>query len=116
MSEKLEIGKTDDFKDGVIKGALVNGKEIIAVRIGNGYYAAAGRCPHMKASLSAGKLEGTVITCPLHGSQFDLKDGAVVKWVGMSGIALKAAGVVRLSRPLKVYKVEVSGDSILVEV
>lgn len=32
-------------------------------------------CPHAGATLSTGELEGTVITCPRHGSQFDVRDG-----------------------------------------
>jgi nitrite reductase/ring-hydroxylating ferredoxin subunit len=33
-------------------------------------------CPHAGGRLSEGTLEGTVITCPLHGSQFDVCSGA----------------------------------------
>jgi len=64
----------------------------------------------------AGKLEGTVITCPLHGSKFDLKDGNVVSWLGMKGVALKAAGALHVPKTLNVYKVEMDGDSVFVEV
>jgi nitrite reductase/ring-hydroxylating ferredoxin subunit len=38
--------------------------------------AAADVCPHAGARLSEGALEGTVVTCPLHGSQFDVCSGA----------------------------------------
>ncbi len=38
-------------------------------------YAAGDVCPHAGALLSEGALEGTVITCPLHGSQFDVGTG-----------------------------------------
>lgn len=34
------------------------------------------RCPHAGAALSRGTLEGSVLTCPGHGSQFDLCTGA----------------------------------------
>ena len=27
-----------------------------------------------------GKLDGTIVTCPRHYSQFDLADGRVVRW------------------------------------
>jgi nitrite reductase/ring-hydroxylating ferredoxin subunit len=34
------------------------------------------RCPHAGAVLSDGELEGAVVTCPRHGSQFDVLTGA----------------------------------------
>lgn len=37
--------------------------------------AIADRCPHAGATLSEGELDGTVLTCPRHGSQFDVCDG-----------------------------------------
>jgi nitrite reductase/ring-hydroxylating ferredoxin subunit len=37
--------------------------------------AVADRCPHAGATLSTGELDGTVITCPRHGSQFDVRTG-----------------------------------------
>jgi nitrite reductase/ring-hydroxylating ferredoxin subunit len=33
-------------------------------------------CPHAGATLSEGELDGTVLTCPRHGSQFDVRDGS----------------------------------------
>jgi nitrite reductase/ring-hydroxylating ferredoxin subunit len=44
-------------------------------RVGNRLYAAADVCPHAGARLSEGELEGTVITCPRHGSRFDIATG-----------------------------------------
>jgi nitrite reductase/ring-hydroxylating ferredoxin subunit len=39
------------------------------------FYAIADRCPHAGARLSPGELVGSVLTCPEHGSQFDLQTG-----------------------------------------
>jgi nitrite reductase/ring-hydroxylating ferredoxin subunit len=36
-------------------------------------------CPHAGASLCQGELEGDVVTCPRHGSQFRVTDGARVR-------------------------------------
>lgn len=38
-------------------------------------YAIEDRCPHAGAELSLGELNGTVLTCPRHGSQFDVCNG-----------------------------------------
>jgi nitrite reductase/ring-hydroxylating ferredoxin subunit len=37
--------------------------------------AIADRCPHAGAALSGGELESAVVTCPGHGSQFDIRTG-----------------------------------------
>lgn len=115
MAERIEAGKDADFKDGEIKEFKSNEHEIIVVKVGGKYYAADARCPHKQADLSQGELEGTVITCPLHGSKFDLKDGRVVGWIGVTGVALKAAGALHIPKALNVYKVEIDGDRVFVE-
>ncbi|MFV2064804.1 MAG: Rieske (2Fe-2S) protein [Chloroflexota bacterium] len=44
------------------------------------------RCPHMAAPLSVGKLDGCVLTCPLHRGSFDLRDGEVVTFPTTGGL------------------------------
>ncbi len=34
-----------------------------------------GRCPHQRVSLASGEIDGSVVTCPAHGSRFDLISG-----------------------------------------
>ncbi|CAN5903812.1 hypothetical protein BH23PLA1_BH23PLA1_38810 [soil metagenome] len=34
-----------------------------------------GICPHQGGPLAEGELQGTVVTCPWHGWQFDVQDG-----------------------------------------
>ena len=77
MADFIEVGKINDLNDGMMKRVYMDGKDILLARVSGKYYAAAGRCPHMKGMLANGKLKGTVVTCPVHGSRFDLKDGKV---------------------------------------
>ncbi|HXZ30178.1 MAG TPA: Rieske (2Fe-2S) protein, partial [Dehalococcoidia bacterium] len=91
------------------------GHEILLARVGDKYYAADNRCPHMKGDLSQGKLEGTIVTCPVHGSQFDITDGEVVRWL-KGGLMSKLSGAFKMSKPLSVYKVKVEDGKVLVEV
>lgn len=44
-------------------------------QIDGAVYAAADRCPHAGAVLSEGELEHRTLTCPRHGSQFDVCTG-----------------------------------------
>ena len=69
----------------------------------------------MKGDLSQGKLEGTVVTCPLHGSQFDISNGQVVRWL-RGGLMSKIGSALKMSRNLTVYNVKVEDGRVLVEV
>lgn len=68
MAELVEVSKTGELAEGTMKRVSVGGREILLARVGDTYYAAGNRCPHMGGNLSRGKLEGTIVTCPLHGS------------------------------------------------
>ncbi len=116
MAELVEISKIDELKDGAMKAVSAAGREIILARAGDKYYAADNRCPHMGGELSEGKLEGSVVTCPRHGSQFDLSDGHVVRWLKKSGLLETVSKALKSPRPLVTYKVTVKDKTILVEI
>ena len=116
MGEFVEVAKRDELKDGAMKAVDAVGHEILLVRIGDKYYAADNRCPHLGGNLSQGKLEGTVVTCPRHGSQFDLSDGHVVRWLKGSGLVSAVGKLLKPSKPLPIYNVKVEDDRILVEI
>jgi nitrite reductase/ring-hydroxylating ferredoxin subunit len=44
------------------------------------------RCPHMSAPFSAGRLEGCILTCPLHRGSFDVRDGEVATFPTTGGL------------------------------
>jgi 3-phenylpropionate/trans-cinnamate dioxygenase ferredoxin subunit len=115
MGEFTEVSKIDELKNGTMKAVSAAGREILLARVGDKYYAADNRCPHMKGDLSQGKLEGTVVTCPLHGSQFDISNGRVVRWL-KGGLMSKMGGALKLSKDLAVYNVKVEDGKVLVEV
>lgn len=122
MADFVEIAKTNEFSEGTMKVISVQGQNILLAFTGGKYYAATNRCPHMGGNLSKGKLEGTVLTCPLHGSQFDLKDGKVVRWVTGSGImsaigkTMSAIGAAaKTPIPLTIYEVKIENSNILVK-
>lgn len=52
---------------------------IAVYRVDGRFCAVADRCPHAGAVLSTGEVEGTVVTCPNHGSQFDVTTGERVR-------------------------------------
>jgi 3-phenylpropionate/trans-cinnamate dioxygenase ferredoxin subunit len=114
MSKFIEVAKIEELKSGTMKVVSAGGREILLTRVGDKYYAADNRCPHMKGDLSRGKLEGTVITCPVHGSQFDISNGHVVRWL-KGGLMSKLGSALKMSKALTVYNVKVEDGKVLVE-
>jgi 3-phenylpropionate/trans-cinnamate dioxygenase ferredoxin subunit len=107
MGNFIKSGSTGDFQNGTRKKVNLQGQDILLARVGDKYYAIGSRCPHAGGDLSAGTLEGTVVTCPRHGSQFDVTDGHNIRW-------LKGGSAAGKSVPS--FRVKVEGDAIVVEV
>jgi len=114
MAEFVEVARTEELPSGTMKAMVVAGREILLARVGDEFYAAAKLCPHMKGDLSRGQLEGSVVTCPRHGSRFDLTTGRVVRWLG-GGVLSKVGTAFKMSRDLVVYNVKVQDGKVLVE-
>ena len=115
MSRFIEVAKVEELKSGAMKKVFAEGHEILLARVGDKYYATDNQCPHMKGDLSKGKLEGTIVTCPVHGSQFYINDGTVMRWL-KGGLMSKLGSALKMSRPLRAYNVKVEGGKVLVEV
>jgi 3-phenylpropionate/trans-cinnamate dioxygenase ferredoxin subunit len=116
MSNLVEVARSGELADGAMREVVAEGKEVLLARVGDNYYAADNRCPHMGGKLSKGNFEGTVVTCPLHGSQFDLTDGRVVRWLRGGGLVSAVSKTIKRPKPLSVYRVRVEDDRILVEI
>jgi 3-phenylpropionate/trans-cinnamate dioxygenase ferredoxin subunit len=114
MNEYIDAGAAAELEDGAMKTVKAGEREILIARVGERYFAAQSRCPHMRGELSQGTLEGTIVTCPVHHSRFDLADGRMVRWTDWSGIVLSMAKVFKAPRPLTVYEAKVEDGRILV--
>ena len=99
-----------------MKEVMVQNRDVLIANVGGKYYAVAGRCPHLGGRLAQGKLEDTVITCPRHGSQFDITDGHVVRWLKPAGLLSKVGRIVKPEKPLIAYRTKIEGGEIMVEV
>jgi 3-phenylpropionate/trans-cinnamate dioxygenase ferredoxin subunit len=115
MGTFVPVAKTAEVADGTMKEVKVQGHNLLIASVGGKYYAADNRCLHLGGNLAQGKLEGTVVTCPLHGSQFDLRDGHVVRWLKGSGVLSSVTKAVEGARQLTTYKIKAEGNSIMVE-
>ena len=55
----------------------LDGKSIAVFNVGSALYAIDADCTIVRGPLEKGRVEGSVVTCPWHGSEFDLTSGEV---------------------------------------
>lgn len=79
----------------------VDGAPVAVFNDGGLLFGVAAKCTHVGGPIDKGSVQGTTVTCPWHGSQFDLRTGAVVR-----GPA---------TQPLKGYRVRAEADGLVVE-
>jgi 3-phenylpropionate/trans-cinnamate dioxygenase ferredoxin subunit len=115
MSEFFDVYGAGDLPDGTMKKIFLDGREVLLARAGDRYFAADNHCPHMGGDLSSGTLHATIVTCPLHHSQFDLADGHVVRWTDWTGIKLSSAKLLKAPRPLKIHEVKLEKERIYIK-
>ncbi len=77
-------------------GSVLLVGEAAVFNVGGGFCATQARCTHRQGLLSEGTLDGSTVTCPLHGAQFNVWTGAVLRGPATA--------------PLKTYSVTVDGD------
>lgn len=57
------------------KTVTVNGKSIALFNVGGKFCAIDNTCVHRGGPLGEGDLQGTIVTCPWHGWQYDVSTG-----------------------------------------
>jgi 3-phenylpropionate/trans-cinnamate dioxygenase ferredoxin subunit len=111
----IRVANTNDLSEASMKKYQVQDTEILIARIKGKYYATQNKCPHFGGDLSKGKLEGSTVTCPRHGSQFNLTDGSVVRWLKGTGIISSIGKTLKSPQKLTTYSVKIEGQDIMVE-
>jgi 3-phenylpropionate/trans-cinnamate dioxygenase ferredoxin subunit len=115
MGNYVEAARANQITDGSKIKVKIQDHEIMLAKVNGNYYAIDNRCPHMGADLSAGNLEGTIVTCPRHGSQFDITNGNNVRWMKSSGITSSVLKAISSPKSVRSYKVKIEGDVVMVE-
>lgn len=78
LEEFTDVARVDDLPSGTMKRVAVMDKTILIVNLDGTFHAVDAICPHGATDLSEGEIFDDVIECPLHGSLFNLKTGAVL--------------------------------------
>lgn len=73
----VPLGKSADVSPGAIVAFPTRAGPVAVANVAGTYYAFDDTCAHRRCSLAEGDLDGTVVTCICHGSQFDVTSGAV---------------------------------------
>jgi 3-phenylpropionate/trans-cinnamate dioxygenase ferredoxin subunit len=114
MSDFIELVPTEGFEEGTMRQVDLDGHEFLVARVGEDFLITDARCPHLGGHLARGVLDGTVVTCPLHHSQYDLRSGAVLRWTDWTGMTLSVAKLARHPRPVRAYESKVEAGSVWV--
>lgn len=100
VEKRVHLGKASDVGENDVE-AFPAGERLIAVaRVGDQFYAIDDRCTHKECSLSEGVLDERTLTCPCHGSEFDLTTG--------EPLALPA------TKPVERFEIIVDGEELYV--
>lgn len=105
MSEtRPETIALDDLAPGTARRFVIGGVPVAVVRCGDDVYAIGDICSHANVSLSDGDVwcDERELECPKHSSTFSLTTG--------EPITLPA------TQPVPVYRVQVDGDTVTIDV
>jgi len=103
----VKVAEKSDIPTGMMKKVALNGKEILIVNVGGNYHAIGNTCTHAGGDLSKGSLNGNIVTCPRHGSRFDVTTGKSISGPKILFITLKVK-----DEPL--FPVKVEGNDVLI--
>jgi cytochrome P450/nitrite reductase/ring-hydroxylating ferredoxin subunit len=67
-----------DLPEGALRRVDVAGRGVCVGRAAGGWVAFDDTCTHEECSLAEGELDGAVVVCPCHGSEFDVRTGDVL--------------------------------------
>jgi nitrite reductase/ring-hydroxylating ferredoxin subunit len=100
MSGQLGALKISEVPVGTMKLIKVADAEVVVANVDGRFCAFGNICPHEGGPLVEGELEGNVVICPWHFTQFDVFTGEAIEGV--------------TDEPIPVYAVRVEGDEIQV--
>ncbi|MGA3228868.1 MAG: Rieske (2Fe-2S) protein [Candidatus Binatus sp.] len=100
MASFIKVATVTELPEGSGKLVEAGGKKIALFNAGGKFYAIDNTCKHRGGPLAEGELDGTTITCPWHGWEYDITTGT-----NLDDASVK----------LGCYAVKADGDDILVE-
>jgi len=102
MADCVKVAKANEIEPNYCKLVEVQGKKFALFNVDGKFYAIDNTCTHRGGPLSEGDLKGDEVTCPWHGSRFNVKTGSVLTPPARQGV--------------KIFPVRVTGDDVEVEI
>jgi nitrite reductase/ring-hydroxylating ferredoxin subunit len=118
---KTKIATTADVGSEKVLKASADGQSVLVAKVGDQYCAIANKCPHMGLPMAKGKFVNGVITCPFHGSKFEICTGKNTEWVEsfagipLPGVAKKVVAMGKSSTDVASFSVTQEGEDLLIE-
>ncbi len=75
MADFIEVAALEQIRPGAGSRFIVLDKEMAIFNVDGKICAISDHCPHAGGSLGLGKLDGKIVTCPVHGMKFDVTTG-----------------------------------------
>lgn len=75
------VASSEEIRAGEMFSTTVNGTKLLLSRIDGDVKGVVDKCTHLGMPMRKGKFDGRVITCPFHGSRFDIATGENLDWV-----------------------------------
>lgn len=120
--EKIRLASLDEVREGEFLRREAAGKKILLTRVNGQIAAVQNRCPHLGLPLTKGKICEGAVTCPFHGSSFDLLSGENIDWsknffgMGVPEWTQKMIALGKAPQALQTFPVECEGEDIYVRV
>ena len=89
--ERVELGDLSDLAEGEMRSCPAGGVDVLVCRVDGQLHGLEDVCSHADTPLSDGLLIGHVVTCALHGAQFDVRDGSHLgppAWTGVDSFRI----------------------------
>jgi 3-phenylpropionate/trans-cinnamate dioxygenase ferredoxin subunit len=106
-----KLCNASDVPKGSMKGFTVEYRYILLANFDGNFYAVDAVCSHEGGYLPIGKLENNIIKCSVHGAEYDVTTGKLVKDVPSFIRIITGGG----ARDLNSYKVSVVDESVFIE-
>ena len=75
MADFVEVAGLEQIRPGTGSRFIIEDKEMAIFNVDGTICAISDTCPHAGGSLGMGKLDGKIVTCPVHGMKFDVTTG-----------------------------------------
>ena len=99
MTVFVRVAKAGEIPPGRGRVVVVQGYPVALFNVDGRFFAVSNVCLHRGGPVGEGELDGPIVTCPMHGWEYDVRTGA---------------NTINPAARLKRYEVRLDGDDVLV--